>query len=312
MPVLRPLTVLLTICALASMPAGAADPVTLNVVVIPTDSAAQVFYALDQGFFKAAGLDVHVSTMNASPAIIAATVSGSVDIGNSTVGSAAAARARGIGVRFIAPAGLWLNTSPTAKLVVPKDSPLHVAADFAGKTVGVTGLADLTYYATRAWLDQNGVPSTSVKFIELPMPEMVAAMRDHRLDAAVLIEPFLTAAGDQIAPIAAVDDSVAKRFMATGWFAGDAWLQAHPDVAARYVGVMKQTAEWANAHRKESAAILLRYTKLTPEIAAKMTRATYGTALDATLIQPVIDNAQKYATFPAPVTAADLSWSPAR
>ena len=69
--------------ALAALPAHAADPVALNVVIIPTDSAAQAFYALDQGFFKAAGLDVHISTMNGSPAIIAAAVSGAVDIGNS-------------------------------------------------------------------------------------------------------------------------------------------------------------------------------------------------------------------------------------
>ena len=296
--------------ALAALPAGAADPIPVNVVVIPTDSAAQAFYALDQGFFKAAGLDVHISTMNGSPAIIAAAVSGAVDIGNSTVGSAAAARSRGINVRFIAPAGLWIAASPTAKLVVAKDSPLHAAADFTGKTIAVTGLADLTYFAARAWLDQNGVASAGVKFLELPMPEMVAALKDRRIDGAVLIEPFIAAAGDQITPVADVDDNVAKRFMATGWLASDAWIAAHPDVAAKFAAVMRQTAEWANAHRKESAEILLRNTKLTPEVAARMTRATYGTVLDPALIQPVIDNAQKYGTFPTPVTAADLSWSP--
>jgi hypothetical protein len=73
---------------------------------------------------------------------------------------------------------------------------------------------------------------------------------------------------------------------------------------------MKQTAEWANAHHPESAAILLKYTKLTPEIVAHMNRATYGTALEPALIQPVIDNAAKYGSFPRPVTAAELSWVP--
>jgi len=308
----RFLAALLAACLLPSTPAHAAEPVTVNVAVIPTDSAAQVYYALDRGFFKAAGLDVHVTAMTSSSAIIAAAVSGSIDIGNATVGSAAAARSRGVDVRFLAPAGLWQASAPTAKVVVTKDSPLRTAADFAGKTIAVTGLADLTYDATRAWIDQSGTPATATNYVELPEPAMVAALKAHRIDGAVLIEPFLTAAADDVTPLVAVDDYVAQRFIATGWLASDAWLQAHPDVAARFAAVMRQTAEWANAHRSESAEILLRYTKLTPEIAAKMTRATYGTALDPALIAPVIANAQKYGTFPAPVSAADLSWTPAK
>jgi NitT/TauT family transport system substrate-binding protein len=287
----------------------AAAPATLNVVVIPTDSAAQVFYAQDLGYFKAAGLDVHISTMTSSPPIIAALAGGGADIGNSVVGSAVAARSRGIAVSFLAPAGLWLNTSPTGQLAVLKGAPLHNAADFTGKTIAVTGLADLTYYAAKAWLDNTGGSSANVKFVELSEPEMVPALKAHRVDGAILIEPFVAAAGDDITALAPADDEVAKRFLATGWLASDAWLQAHPDLAARYAAVMKQTADWANTHRKESAEILLRYTKLTPEITAKMVRATYGTTLDVNLMQPVIDNAAKYGNFPRPVTASELIWT---
>ena len=116
-----------------------------------------------------------------------------------------------------------------------------------------------------------------------------------------MIEPFIASAGDEVASIAAIDDYVSKRFLATGWIAGDAWLAANPALAAKFAAVMKQTAEWANGHRKESAEILLKYTKMTPEIVARMNRATYGTALEASLLQPVIDNAAKYGNFPRPV-----------
>jgi hypothetical protein len=37
-----------------------------------------------------------------------------------------------------------------------------------------------------------------------------------------------------------------------------------------------------------------------------MRRATYGDQLDATLFQPVIDNAAKYGAIPAPFPAAEL------
>jgi NitT/TauT family transport system substrate-binding protein len=298
------------IVGLCGASAVAADPVKITVALIPSESAAQAYYAQDLGYFKAAGLDVTLLPFPGSPPIIAAVSSGSADIGNSVVGSAVAARSRGIAVKFFAPAGLYLSTAPTARLVGLKGSVYKTGADLAGKTIAVTGLADLTYFATKQWVEATGGNPSSMKFIELPEPEMVPALKEHRIDAGILIEPFIAGAGDDVASIATIDDYVAKRFLATGWFASDAWLAAHSDIAAKYAAVMKQTAEWANAHHAESAAILLKYTKVTPEIVAKMQRATYGTTgLDASLLQPVIDNAAKYGSFPRPVTAAELMWT---
>jgi NitT/TauT family transport system substrate-binding protein len=304
----RALALAIVIAACAA-PAGAADPVKVTVALIPSESAAQAYYAQDLGFFKAAGLDVTFVPLPSSPPIIAAVSSGAADIGNSVVGSAVAARSRGIAVKFFAPAGLYLSSAPTARLVSLKGTMYKSGTELAGKTVAVTGLADLTFYATKQWVEATGGNPNSMKFIELSEPEMLPALKEHRIDAGILIEPFIAQAGDEVSSVAAIDDFVAKRFLATGWFASDTWLAAHADVAAKYAAVMKQTAEWANAHHAESAAILLKYTKVTPEIVSRMQRATYGTTLDAALLQPVIDNAAKYGSFPRPVTAAELMWN---
>lgn len=288
----------------------AADPATLNLAIIPSESAAEAYYAQDLGYFKAAGLNVVITGFPGSPPIIAAVSSGAADIGNSVVGSAVAARSRGIPVKFFAPAGLYLATAPTARLVGLKGTTIKTGADLAGKTVAVTGLADLTYFATKQWVEMTGGNPNSIKFIELPEPEMVPALQQHRIDAGVLIEPFIAAGGDEIGSIATIDDDVAKRFLATGWFASESWLAAHPDLALKFAAVMKQTAEWANKHHAESAAILLKYTKVTPDVVARMQRATYASVLEASDLQPVIENAAKYGSFPRPVTAAELMWTP--
>jgi NitT/TauT family transport system substrate-binding protein len=308
--ILRVLAVL-AVAALGA-PAVAAEPVNLTVALIPSESAAQAFDAQDQGFFKAAGLNVTLMPFPASPPIIAAVSSGAADIGNSVVGSVVAARSRGINVKFFAAAGLYLATSPTARLVGLRGTSMHTGADLAGKTVAVTGLADLTFFATKQWVEQTGGNPNSMKFIELPEPEMLPALKSRRIDAGILIEPFVASAGDDIDSIAPIDDYIAKRFLATGWIASDGWLAAHPDVAAKFAAVMKQTAEWANAHRKESAAILLKHTKLTSDVVARMNRATYATALETRDLQPVIDNSAKYGGFPRPVTAAELMWTPGK
>jgi hypothetical protein len=71
---------------------------------------------------------------------------------------------------------------------------------------------------------------------------------------------------------------------------------------------MLKIARWANANHADTQAIILKYTKITPDVAAKMLRTTYGeTKVDAALVQPAIDLAVKYGGM-APVAAADLIW----
>jgi NitT/TauT family transport system substrate-binding protein len=153
------------VAAIGLAPATAAEPVNLTIALIPSESAAQAYYAQDLGYFKAAGLNVTLTPMAASPPIIAAVASGGADIGNSVVGSVVAARSRGINVKFFAAAGLYSATAPTARLVGLKGSAFHTGADLNGKTIAVTGLADLTYYATKQWVETTGGNPNNMKFI---------------------------------------------------------------------------------------------------------------------------------------------------
>jgi NitT/TauT family transport system substrate-binding protein len=295
----------------SSVPALAAAPVTINVISLPSDTAGTIYYADELGYFKAAGLDVHINDMTASPPIVAAVASGAGDIGFSVVTSTAVAHERGIPVRFIAPGAMWVTANPTAQLVVAKDSTLQSAASFNGKTIAITGLADLTYYGTKAWIDRNGGDTSTIKWVELPFPEMAAAVAQHRVDGAMIAEPFLEASKPLVKFVAPVDDAIAPRFMSTGWIANNDWIKAHPAEAAKFADVMRQTAAWANTHQKESAQILLHHTRITPETAASMSRVTYATTLDPRLMQPSIDAAAKYSTTPMRVTpAAELIWRP--
>lgn len=289
----------------------AAGPDVVNLINLPADNSGIVYYAEDLGYFKDAGLDVRISAMTSSPPIISAIAGGAGDVGNAVVGSVAAARERGINVRFIAPAGMYVSTHPTGRLVVAKDSTIRTAADLNGKTIAVSGLADLTYYGVRAWLDQSGANLASVKFVELPFPAMGPAVAQHRVDAAMVVEPFYTVAKNDVKSLATPNDVIASRFMATGWIATDAWIASHRDVAARFAAVIRKTALWANAHHRESAQILLRYTKLAPEVAATMTRVDYALTLDPDLLQPPIDAAVKYGGL-RPLPANELIWTPAK
>jgi hypothetical protein len=105
--------------------------------------------------------------------------------------------------------------------------------------------------------------------------------------------------------------AVATRYQATGWIATESWLGTHADVALRFAAVIRQAGTWGNTHHKESAAILLRYLRIAPEVAERMVRAQYELTLQPQLLEPPIAVGAKYGGQPA-LPANDLIWQPAR
>ena len=302
---------LLAALALGPLATRGADA-PLEIATLPGDASAEVFFARDQGFFRDVGLDVHITVLPNVQAQASAIAAGTLAIGNGNVGSIAVAHERGIDLKFIAPASVYNPAALTARLMVAKGSPIRSAADLNGKVVGTNGLQDQAHLESALWIEKHGGDIKSVRFVEVPFPEMAAALARGRIDAALMIEPLLTAAGDDVQPLGDAMGAIAPRFMSTGYFAADAWLRAHGDDARKFNEAIMRAALWANAHHAESAQILIRSARLDPAIAAKMTRATFGTRLDPRLMQPVIDMFVHFGTLPRPLDANELIWHATR
>jgi ABC-type nitrate/sulfonate/bicarbonate transport system substrate-binding protein len=100
-------------------------------------------------------------------------------------------------------------------------------------------------------------------------------------------------------------DAIAPRFLIGAWFASMQWASEHRDAVARFAGVIRETAAWANKNQAQSAQIVAKYTKLDPAVLATMTRSRYAETLAATAMQPLIDTSAKYNGF-APFAAQEL------
>jgi NitT/TauT family transport system substrate-binding protein len=299
MTLVRTLLVLLLLAA----PVSAQTLVKLQVATTPNDSGAEVYYAADMGFFKKAGLDVEITTLNNGGLISAGVAAGTFDVAQAAVSSVASAHERGINFVIIAPAALWTSDRPTSALVVAKSSPLVNAKDFDGKTIAVNGLRNVTQVGPEAWIEQGGGNLASVKFLELPFADMPGAVAAGRIDAAQISEPALDAAvkAGGMKAIAAPYDAIAKRFLLAGWFSTTAWAQQHPDVAKKFAAAILETARWANANPVASGKILEKYTKL--PVSPTMARVLYPERMIASEAQPLIDASARYGalkkTFPA-------------
>jgi NitT/TauT family transport system substrate-binding protein len=301
----RVLAAALLLAAGGALPATAQQQPVLRVATTPIDIGGQVLWAKEEGFLKKAGVDAEVSLINNGAAIAAAVASGAVDIGQANLVSLATAHERGLPFVLIAPGGFYTSTEPTTALVVAKSSPVKSAKDLNGKTIAVSGIKNITQVGASAWLDQNGADYNTVRWIELPFPQMAPALAAGRVDAAVIAEPELSAAtGAEARLLAPVYTSVAKEFLIGAWFARADWVKAHPDAVKRFAAAIAETSRWANAHHPESAKILEKYTK--QPISPNIRRVRWAERLDAAQVQPLIDASAKYKVLKAPFPAAEL------
>jgi NitT/TauT family transport system substrate-binding protein len=294
----------------ATARAGAQTLTPLRVGLIPGDMSGQVFFGKDLGLFSKAGFDLQISPTNNGPAIAAAIVSGSLDVGYSNPVSLVIAHDKGLPFTILTAANMYRSDAPTTgQLLVLKTGPIQTAADLNGKTIAVGGLNIITHIAARAWIDANGGDSSTVHFIEVPLPAMPAAVQAGRIDAAMFnagIDPTLGKPGDPFRILANAFNAYSPYFAAGTWFTTKTWLAAHPSDAAKFVRVMRDASKWAAAHPHEAAQMLSTNLKEDLHAVDTATPVDYGAAVTPAMIQPVIDLCAKYNVIKARFPAADL------
>ncbi|MGA2395522.1 MAG: ABC transporter substrate-binding protein [Candidatus Lustribacter sp.] len=288
-----------SILAFAALGAAAQTAPTLtplHILASPVDDVMPVLYAQRAGLFRQAGLDVTIDRANSGAAAAAAVIGGSVDIGKGNIMSVITAHAHAVPLVIVAPAAIYDPKTPDAALVVAAGSPIRTAHDLVGKVVGVTALNDLSAVATEAWLDAHGGDWRSTQFVEVPYSAQLPQLEAGRVQATVLLKPFINDAVNtgKARVLGLVYGAVSDRFLESVWEANAGYVAAHPDVIARFQRVVAQASAYTNTHPADTVDLLVSFTGLEPQRAALVSRMVNGTVVRADEIQPVIDIAERF------------------
>ena len=297
----------------ATLPAAAQSAKTALRIVTPgQDSGALAAYAQEMGFFAKDGLDATITRLaKGGGALLAAAVAGgSYDIGHADLTALAGASEHGVPVTLLTPSVLYQTAVPNPAMIVAKNATLRGAKDLDGQTIAVASLVGVNTMALEAWLDANGVEPARVHLIELAQPEMGVALERGTIAAAVLAEPNITVAiaRGQARLFAKIYDSVGPKLQLSAWFSTSDWVRRNAQTAKQFAAAMRDAAVWANDPRNHprSALILQKEDAVPDDVLQTMMRASYATAFDVTLMQPLIDAAAKYKLIPATMRARDL------
>ena len=275
-------------------------PISLRIATSPAASTAEVYVAQELGIFKKYGLDAQIQTLSKGmgSAVTAVVLGKAADVGEADIVAMCAAHEHGIPLVILAPSNAYIGTSaPINVLVVAKTSPVKAAKDLDGKIIGAPSLEGPAKLSAEKWLDDHGADVSTIKFIEMSVASMPAALQNGTIGAGMVSEPTLTVAANDLRTLgASYQESYGKAIQVSYWFATPEWMQANPDAAKRFAQAMHETALWVNDPKNADryAQILQKVTGIAPDVAKAMRHANYGEYVDVAQAQPLIDAGLKY------------------
>jgi NitT/TauT family transport system substrate-binding protein len=306
---------LVTALVLGSL--GTADAVraqsllTVRLAGVPTDDLTPVYYAIKEGLYRKAGLDLQVVPTSSGTAATTALVAGAYEMSKGSLISGFVAHLRDLPLVMVANGAIWDPKVPFSMMLVAKDSAIKTGADMDGKTIGVPALNDLNTLVSSAWVDQNGGDSKTLKYVEIPNSVAADALASHRIDATVMQDPQMAAAVDsgKARELAAAYSAVSTHFVFGAYFANKAWAEQHVDAVRAFARITYAAAAYTNTHHAETAPMMAAITKIPLAVFEKMGRVDGATTADPSLIQPLIDAAAKYHQIPRDFPAKEMFFS---
>lgn len=261
---------------------SADHPVKITVANLAVTNSAGLILGQEKGFFKDAGLDVTIKSTPAA-STVPAVVSGEAQFAFTGIPPLINARSNGLPIKAVAPAaGYPVDTAESQiRLVVPKGSPITDVKGLEGKTVAVDTLYQLPHLSLIQGLETEGVDVSKIKFVEIPYPAMIDAMKSKTVAAADLGDPFLSAA------LAAGGTTLIAN--GTGfkpgvtqviWVASEKYISQNPKVVKAFAGAIKKSNEYAQAHPDEVRKIVPSYMSGTEKIASTILLPSYTTTID--------------------------------
>lgn len=209
--------------------------------------------------FEAAGVDVELINVKGGSTALAAVLGGSADVVSGYYDHCIDIVPKGKSLRaFVAYdryPGLALIVSPKAA------GAIQSIKDLAGKKVGVTAPGSSTDFFLKYALHKNGVPADKVAVIGVGIDATaVAAMEQGQIDAAVMLDPAITALQARhpdlriLADTRKADDTMALfggDYPGGVLYAQASWIEAHPDVTQKLADAMVATLVWLHGHSAE-------------------------------------------------------------
>ena len=302
----------LAISGLLALTSGAqAQPTKIRVSTIPIIDTAPLQVGIAKGFFAAEGLEVDTTPTAGGAMGLPALAAGQVQITFSNIISVVLGAKQGLGFEIIAAGSNTGDKTPDlAALIAKKGSTIKTGKDLEGKRVAVNTRNNIIWLYARAWVQATGGNPDAVTYLEVPFPQMVDAVKGDRVDAAFVVEPFLSAgvASDAVSIVGWPYNAVQKRIPVGQYAATKTFITQNPGVIDRWVRAYNKSVDWTNQNQgtEEWTKIIAAYTRLAPEQIRSLSLPPYEKTVDPASIDMVVEQMRKNKMIEGPFDSKAL------
>ncbi|HLR96488.1 MAG TPA: ABC transporter substrate-binding protein [Jiangellaceae bacterium] len=275
---------------------GELTPVTIGAIPIVDTAASHL--GLEQGFFEEEGIDLTIENTDGGAGAMAGVVSGNFEFAFGNLTSVMVAHEEGLPVQYVTN-----GTSVTGSedgfgaVVVPEDSDIQSAADLPGNTVSTNNFANITGDTVNYAVEQDGGDPSTIDYIELPFPDMPAAVMNGQVDAAMVVEPFLTQAIDQGARVVSWNFQAIPEMDIAGYFTSTEVLEGDPDLVEQFTRAMNRSLEYAAENPEEVRDVVGTYTEIGEDIRSRMNMPTFRVEFNREAAQTLGQAGTRYGTL---------------
>jgi NitT/TauT family transport system substrate-binding protein len=242
--------------AAANGGSGSTPVPTVKMMVGGIDKQIYLPYQLAEslGYYKKYGVNVELSTeQNGGVGAEDAMASGQVDMAGAWYIHTVDFQAKGKDVVNL----VQLSAAPGERIMCGTDSGVHSAADFKGKTIGVTDLGSGTDELTQFLASKAGLTRKDYHTLAVGSGSTaIAAIQRHSADCVMTTQPTVGALEAKNLAYTAVDLATAAGatkalggdWPAAGLLAKADWVNSHQDAAQKVVDALVDTMHWISTH----------------------------------------------------------------
>ena len=272
----------------------------LTVGVIPIVDTAPIWLGKEKGFFKDEGIDLELTKTTGGAAAVPGVIDGEFDFAFGNIVSLMVAQDQGLPLEFVT------NGTTTAGeagkdfsgVVVNADSDIKSPADLAGETVSVNNLKNIGDTTIRHVVEADGGDPSKIKFAEVPFPDAPAALENGDVDAAWILEPFLSTAianGARVVSWNYVETS--PELDIAGYFTKTDTVKNKADLVKKFQTAMNKSLEYAQEHPDEVRDIVGTYTEIDEKTRAAMVLPKFTSEFSQPAVQLLGEAAVKFGTL---------------
>jgi NitT/TauT family transport system substrate-binding protein len=244
---------------------GGLTPVVIGTQ--PIVDSAPLYLGVEQGFFAEEGLELTIESAVGGAAVVPSVVSGDFQFGRGNVLSTMVAVDKGLDLRCITNANSTAGNPDFGAVVVPGDSPIQSVADLPGHSVSVNTLANIGDTTIRSVVEEAGGDPNGIRFVEVPFSDAPAALATDQVEAAWILEPFLTEAVDDGGRVLSYNFSEFHPDLDISCvFASGALMEEQPELVEAFQRAMNRSLEYAQEHPDDVRRITGTYTEISPEV----------------------------------------------